>query len=511
MSKHGQPASNSTIPAKKPKLGVPAQAPVDPPVFNARYSDPSFASQFAKAFRDREEFKDGESQARLVSDPYPTASLPNFLESTDFLQTLREELVSEAYFHKSNDLYEFYQSEDLRLSTKPHIVALKNAIYSEKFFSLMSSLTGIDLDPSVIDLNGNQYHEGCYLLCHDDDIKNEKEGRRIAFILYLVDEDWSAADGGALDLLRCNETGYPVEVTQSLVPVRNTLAFFELSSVSYHQVAEVLSKDKSRISISGWFHGPLQTKLVSKSMPFKPIVDTSDVTLESLLNPDYLTNKNMDAMSDVFLNQSSIELQKFLKADVYERLIKELSAIDEDTLWDENMGPRHVRNYKRVSDKNQECVPHTLVQLQKLFGSSVFEAWLKKLTNLDFLQTTSELRQFKKGDYTLLHDHALERTGLDVVFSFPSLGALEEWDENWGAGATHYVADKANLLTLYPKLNTLTVVLRDEGTLRFIRYLTASVGNCRRCELSALYSVNDEDDEDEDEEGDKECNGDKTA
>jgi Rps23 Pro-64 3,4-dihydroxylase Tpa1-like proline 4-hydroxylase len=202
MSKHGQPSMNSSAPLKRSKLDLQTTAPLHSPVFNARYSDPEFALQFSKAFRDRELFHDQASQAKLVNHPYPTASLPNFLESTEYLKTLREELVSETYFHKSNDLYEFYQSEDLRLSTKPHIAALKDAIYSEKFFSMMSSLTGIDLDPSVIDLNGNQYHEGCYLLCHDDDIKNEKEGRRIAFILYLVDEDWSAADGGALDLFR---------------------------------------------------------------------------------------------------------------------------------------------------------------------------------------------------------------------------------------------------------------------------------------------------------------------
>lgn len=33
------------------------------------------------------------------------------------------------------------------------------------------------------------------LLCHDDEL----EGRRIAFILYLV-PPWDTADGGALDL-----------------------------------------------------------------------------------------------------------------------------------------------------------------------------------------------------------------------------------------------------------------------------------------------------------------------
>ena len=39
-----------------------------------------------------------------------------------------------------------------------------------------------------------------YLLCHDDDIHGTVEGRRIAFIYYLVPADWKETDGGTLDL-----------------------------------------------------------------------------------------------------------------------------------------------------------------------------------------------------------------------------------------------------------------------------------------------------------------------
>lgn len=72
----------------------------------------------------------------------------------------------------------------------------------------------------------------------------------------------------------------PQNVVKSLVPSRNTLVLFEVSPVSFHQVrikrlivltpkrqclrtwfvfvqvSEVLSQDKCRLSLSGWFHGP---------------------------------------------------------------------------------------------------------------------------------------------------------------------------------------------------------------------------------------------------------------
>lgn len=85
-----------------------------------------------------------------------------------------------------------------------------------------------------------------YLLCHDDEL----ERRRIAFIIYLVPEDWDiATDGGALDLYESGPTPecnvvppgsgdyHPWRVVRSLPPARNCLAFFEVCSKSFHQVS----------------------------------------------------------------------------------------------------------------------------------------------------------------------------------------------------------------------------------------------------------------------------------
>lgn len=102
------------------------------------------------------------------------------------------------------------------------------------------------------------------LLCHDDEL----EGRRVAFILYLVPQ-WQSSDGGTLDLystdsefpilvylriwswdkkIVCNlylflvvcffEKGnfQPQSIVKSLVPSLNTLVLFEVSPVSFHQV-----------------------------------------------------------------------------------------------------------------------------------------------------------------------------------------------------------------------------------------------------------------------------------
>ena len=71
------------------------------------------------------------------------------------------------------------------------------------------------------------------LLCHDDEL----EGRRIAYILYLVEEDWVSSDGGNLELFDVNESKQPDKIVTSLVPQWNSLAFFAVTPTSFHQVS----------------------------------------------------------------------------------------------------------------------------------------------------------------------------------------------------------------------------------------------------------------------------------
>ena len=52
----------------------------------------------------------------------------------------------------------------------------------------------------------------------------------------------------------------PIEIVKSINPTRNSLLFFEVSDRSFHQVSEVFSKSKSRLSINGWFHGNTNCK-----------------------------------------------------------------------------------------------------------------------------------------------------------------------------------------------------------------------------------------------------------
>ncbi|CAG8615875.1 7540_t:CDS:2, partial [Acaulospora morrowiae] len=454
---------------KKQRLDITEIRPFEE-LFNQNYLRPEFISACRTAFRKRLPFNNSTS-VTIFNKPFPIIVLPDIFP-TEFLKSVKFALEKEVFYHKSNDLYEFYQSDDLKLSTKPELVRLRETIYSSQFVQLISELTGIELDETP-DLSAHQYAYGNYLLCHDDDIKNDdnSHGRRVAFIFYLVEEDWCEEDGGTLELFDSDELGQPKNVVQSIIPKWNSMAFFELNSTSYHQVSEVLSRSKIRLSISGWFHGPLHTRLsnANYNLPtsFPPRLDQffhhQYPSINDLVNPSYLTEQGKKNILKTLRQEASIELQQFLKIEVYEKLMDSLNRVE----WDENpMGPPFIRKYRLID--NEKCItPQPFYQfIHDFLTSTAFTAYLSEITRYEVTSLSSEIRQFLPGDYTLLHDQALDREGLDIVLHCieeknKETGEEEEWNTEW-QGGTHYVAREEELLTLWPKKNTLSIVVRDE-------------------------------------------------
>ncbi len=143
----------------------------------------------------------------LVNEPFTCCSVKGFLSSSDAVESLITELEDVDFLQKDNDLYKFRQSPDLADSSSPTLASL-HRFMCEDVRPWLSDLTGIELDKTV-DMFCARYDYTDYLLCHDDRL----EGRRIAYILYLVPESWNAEDGGALDLFSSDEDGQPDEVS----------------------------------------------------------------------------------------------------------------------------------------------------------------------------------------------------------------------------------------------------------------------------------------------------------
>lgn len=133
-------------------------------------------------------------------------------------------------------------------------------------------------------------------------------------------EDWNAEDGGCLDLFDTDTDKQPANISKSLVPQWNSFVFFEVSPISFHQVAEVLSnrmlengENRCRISISGWFHGaplassnyqePIITPTPFLTLTSSPSPSAQDL-LDAWISKEYRKPNIMKQIQKQFLNES---------------------------------------------------------------------------------------------------------------------------------------------------------------------------------------------------------------
>lgn len=264
-----------------------------------------------EAWRQRTDCAHGDLE--LDFHPFPHCIIRNFLSSETFVENLQKELLELNFHEKSNDLYKFKQSDDLKKRTEPHIAGLRAALFGH-FGSWLGDVLGVELEPTV-DISCAKYEYTDVLLCHDDEL----EGRRVAFILYLV-PPWQSSDGGTLDLYTTDSNFQPQSIVKSLVPSLNTLVLFEVSPVSFHQVSEILTQDKCRLSLSGWFHGPSlerPPRHIEAPIPRSPHLPRDETLLLEWVNPVYLDISYQEQIQEEFEESSEIQLKDFLKVTIF--------------------------------------------------------------------------------------------------------------------------------------------------------------------------------------------------
>uniref|UniRef100_A0A8C4QQC6 Prolyl 3-hydroxylase OGFOD1 n=1 Tax=Eptatretus burgeri TaxID=7764 RepID=A0A8C4QQC6_EPTBU len=430
-----------------------------------------------------------------------------------FFENLQNELLSLSFRRKSNDLYKFQQSDDLGKIQEPCISALRQ-ILSTDFRVWLSDVFGVTLE-TTLDMFCSKYEHTDVLLCHDDEL----EGRRVAYIFYLV-PPWTHEDGGQLQLFNVDAHLNPTDIAKSLVPTMNTLIFFEVSPVSYHQVAEVLSQNKCRLSVGGWFHGPTLPR--PPRQPESTLSRCSPVTSHEWVSPVYLRTSTQVAIRKRFQRDSEIQLHDFLRVDPKKSGMNVFRGPHDDSV--ESSCTDDVKTLKRTQKKNfvtrkvtqseenssnssplelQEApageylVPGTCEiepKDQQLFEESTDEQSDEDETSNSETSETSdsdhetskkigapaccgEVRRWRHGAYTLLHDGE----GTDADFALDLLlytSCPDDWPSDFG-GFTSYVArdEDEELLTMLPKNNALALVYRDRETLKFVKHVNHRCNN----------------------------------
>lgn len=554
--------------------------------------------------------------AYQAAQPYPHAAISAVFQS-DFLRQAIDEIQHDAKVNfKESDLFRVYQSMDLANLTQtehatkmPAVWQLRQILYSHQWRSFIEEVCGLEEGTLIdkVDCACNCHIEGCHLLCHDDVIGT----RKVSYIIYLTEDDWTLQEGGALELYDRvtvpkddgNEDDQVVPgtiPTKTHLPMRNSMAFFVVQpGVSFHAVQEVLGS-RPRLSLQGWYHAAEPPAEISKAtlqrlkdkdstdvvqeQTFCPYPSTTpeaaqatDITLLSDNDKAYLANYvqatylQPDSMAEIkkrFEDESSVQLRQFLKDEWMERITKEMTAQDaKDTkpVTDPDYyrqgigngwtltGPSHKQRFleyhcneaPQIADTATSMGEMMAVLKKGLLESQPFRRYLALLTSLGQpLGFCGRLRRFRRGlDYTVAHHGLLmEQSVLDATLCFVAgkgkdvqtdmekqqeeqihqadvdwqsgdYGGFEcyieadddEEGEGTQGGAAAGPADEYNedddteLLSVSASNNTLNLVYRDQGTMRFVKYV-GSKAPSSRYDIAMVYEVEQDENEGDEEE-----------
>jgi prolyl 3-hydroxylase /prolyl 3,4-dihydroxylase len=475
-------------------------------------SGESVKSKLSEAWKSQQSTSVEDSVAKVIAKPFTCCSVKSLVNSQADLEDLIEELNELQFLEKDNDLYKFKHSVDLNGIRSTLLKSLQRFFRSD-VKNWLHEVTGIDFHDTV-DMFCSRYDYTDYLLCHDDEL----EGRRIAYIWYLVPPSWKQEDGGTLDLFDMDENGHPKGVVHSLVPAMNSFVFFEVTHKSFHQVAEILTRDKTRLSIGGWFHAKgveRPEKVIEPTIPLELPIDIDEDNFFEWVNPMYLDPLTQLEIRENFESSSEICLKDFLDEDKYEEVCEALSS--QNLFWSAQ-GPANKRRYDSLCSDDlpeivQQCINFLKSDAMFLLLSNVTNLNLHHLSEIDGKEEEkeecdddahldkspkasssntqngrvkeasstkkppsdpkcrSEIRRWRQGNYTLIHDNdpGQSEFALDARLFFN----CKDWSPECG-GFSSYVArdEDEELLSANPDANSLVLVYRDKDTLTFVKRVT---------------------------------------
>ncbi|ODV89181.1 hypothetical protein CANCADRAFT_32513 [Tortispora caseinolytica NRRL Y-17796] len=264
-------------------------------------------------------------------------------------------------------------------------------------------------------------------------------------------------------------------------------------------------------------HQLISKELIEYDFPKTEMLDIPEVYLNTTLelpsatieylskyiNPVYLKKESLTPITSKFYDDSVAELYEFLAPEFAEALKAEILKIERDyavlpeTKPDEEFlnfkisAPPHKWRYQYYSPKKGDSDDSIFAQLQYFLSSGEFSQWVNIVATMHVKKCSVLVRRFRPGlDFTLatVQDnpgYVVDGTlGLSVIpdgkrwsdipdcGGFQMLVATDDDDENDPAVYREAGDDDGVLAADEPQFNHLQLVLRDQGTLDFVKYLS---------------------------------------
>ena len=161
----------------------------------------------------------------------------------------------------------------------------------------------------------------------------------------------------------------------------------------------------------------------------------------------YQDPKNLTKIRQLFAQDTelpSVQLPDFLEADAFTTLLENVKKLTFTSVAE----PMHA-SFLEASDASEPI--------------SALSPFLEKLLGKSTVKGAFYMLGWKH--YTLLHDEAVEKPGIDVIFDLTPL-----WEDSWG-GQVIYVDGTGEYRNVAIAPNTLTITQRNKGVQKFIHYI----------------------------------------
>lgn len=262
-------------------------------------------------------------------------------------------------------------------------------------------------------------------------------------------------------------------------------------------------------------------------------VGLTEQDLESLatwMNPVYLSTEYLSQICEKFMDESAVQLKQILNDDLYAKIQAATLKADREDRFTESVMPPHgtgirgdwfvqgspvSQRYLKLSENvtTEEPTSELFADLRANFKSEALRHWLAVVSQLLPLGYRGMARRFRPGhDFTLATTNSRNEAVLDVTLCLATnslAGDTEKWESCEYGGYECYMAahegdddpatyrsfdDDGALLTMAAGANELSIVLKDEGVMRFVKYVSALAPGAR-WDVAFEYSLPEEEDD----------------
>ena len=269
----------------------------------------------------------------------------------------------------------------------------------------------------------------------------------------------------------------------------------------------------------------VETKAVDDGVKEAEELSPEDIAyLGEYIHPDLLKADSIERLNEILADTSSIQIPKFLTPKLASQVYE--AILDQDNDGSEKgwqvAGPIHSRKFLFLPS-DTSSVPNSQIWLKicDLFTSKPFRNWLRCTSGFNPTSESVICRRFRPGkDYTLATSYESKNLQLEITLGLtPSARdhekqSLLDWEDGDVGGYEAYMAaedddsadaavykaqskpkpkaenddedevdgddeDDSVLLNTPAQWNNLTLVVRDVGVLRFVKYVSKAAKGSR--------------------------------